>query len=265
MVIRGGGDLATGVAARLHRCGFHVLVIEISHPLAVRRLVSLAEAVYAGQVEIEDLQGRLVHQPSQVYEVFKRGQIPLLVDPTASILEQISPVSVVDARMRKKPPESPANLTDFTIGLGPGFIVGEDCHAIVETNRGHQMGRVLWEGSAEEDTGVPEPVTGYDVERVLRAPSYGKLLGRVPLGSIVLQGIVLAEVDQTPLLAPFYGALRGLIHDGITVHKGMKVGDLDPRGDPLICNQISDKALAVGGGVLEALLSQSEIRRQLSE
>lgn len=265
MVIRGGGDLATGVAARLHRCGFHVLVIEISHPLAVRRLVSLAEAVYAGQVEIEDLQGRLVHQPSQVYEVFKRGQIPLLVDPTASILEQISPVSVVDARMRKKPPESPANLTDFTIGLGPGFIVGEDCHAIVETNRGHQMGRVLWEGSAEEDTGVPEPVTGYDVERVLRAPSYGKLLGRVPLGSIVLQGMVLAEVDQTPLLAPFYGALRGLIHDGITVHKGMKVGDLDPRGDPLICNQISDKALAVGGGVLEALLSQSEIRRQLSE
>ena len=151
----------------------------------------------------------------------------------------------------------------LVIGLGPGFFAGQNCHAVVETNRGHHLGRVIWEGRAEQDTGVPGTVTGHDVNRVLRAPADGQTKAQVGLGSIVKKGEVIALVDDTPLIAAFDGALRGLIHESVEMNKGDKIGDLDPRMDPSYCYEISDKALAIGGGVLEGLLSHPEIRRML--
>ncbi len=263
-LLRGGGDLATGVAARLQRVGFHVLVTEIEQPLAVRRLVALAEAVYAGRVEVEELIGRRVKNAEEVQSAWMRGEIPVMVDPGAEILDRMDFHALIDARMRKRSPETGGELAPVVIGLGPGFTAGQDCHAVVETHRGHRMGRVIWQGQAQADTGVPGAVRGYDVDRVLRAPADGTLVTGVPLATVVAEGDVIAKVDGASLVAPFDGVLRGLMHDGVRVQEGLKVGDLDPRGDASYCYEISDKALAVGGGVLEAVLSRPEIRRRLA-
>jgi len=287
VILRGGGDLATGIAARLHRSGFAILVLEVAQPLAIRRLVALAEAVYEGETQVEDLHGRRVESTAQAWGVLENGGIPVRVDPEANSLRETPAAALVDARMTKRPPELPAQnvphgkprnepgptagpavereAEQLVIGLGPGFTAGLDCHAVVETQRGHWLGRVIWNGAALADSGVPEPVAGYSVDRVLRAPVAGVLKGVRALGSIVEPGETIAEVDGQALRAPFRGALRGLLHDGLDVHPGMKVGDLDPRCEPIYCSRISDKALAVGGGVLEALLSRPEIRRRLSE
>jgi xanthine dehydrogenase accessory factor len=264
ILIRGGGDLATGVAARLYRAGFHVLVTELEQPLALRRLVALAQAVYDGAVEIEDLHGRRVESEADAASCWGSGRIPVLVDPQAEVRGALAPAALVDARMRKQPPDLGRGAAPTVIGLGPGFVAGENCDAVIETNRGHHMGRVFWQGRAKRDTGMPEPVHGFDVDRVLRSPADGILEGKVPLGSVVEAGDTLAVVNGAPLKAPFRGALRGLVHAGLPVRSGMKVGDLDPRAEPSYCSQISDKALAVGGGALEALLSQTAIRRQLA-
>ncbi len=262
VLLRGGGDLATGVAARLWRSGFQVVVAEIEQPLAVRRLVSLAEAVYEGEAEVEDLRGRRAEDVAAVHKVLGEGSIPVLVDPTAESRHELAPAAIVDARMTKSAPYLPLNSASLMIGLGPGFTAGADVHAVVETNRGHRMGRVFWEGSAQPDTGLPDSVDGHDVERVLRAPADGKFEPTVEIGSLVASGAPLAEINGVALNAPFDGAVRGLLHGGLEVDKGAKVGDLDPRGDLSICSLISDKSLAVGGGVLEALLSQEAIREQ---
>lgn len=264
VLIRGGGDLATGVAFRLWRTGLDVVVTEVAQPLAVRRLVALAEAVYAGEVEIEDqLKGLRVDDPSDSRGVLRGGGVPVLVDPEATCRAALQPVAIIDGRMRKRPPEAGWMGSSFTVGLGPGFTAGQDCHAVVETNRGHHMGRVYWRGQAEADTGIPETVSGYDVDRVLRAPCDGLLTAEVALGEPVKEGGTIAHVGDDPVTAPFDGVLRGLVHDGIRVSAGMKIGDLDPRGIPEYCRQISDKSLAVGGGVLEALLAQTDIRERL--
>jgi xanthine dehydrogenase accessory factor len=263
VLLRGGGDLATGVAARLHRCGFGAVVTEIAQPLAVRRLVALAEAVYAGHVQIEDLHGQLVKDAQAAREIIKRGDIPVLIDPTAESRKSLNPVALIDARMRKEPPEVGLGLAPFVVGLGPGFTTGLDCHAVVETNRGHNLGRVYWFGQAEADTRTPGVVAGLSTDRVLRAPVSGKINSLMELGSLVREGQVIAMVGRTPLRAPFDGALRGLVHNGLLVNRGMKVGDLDPRGKVAYCHKISDKALAVAGGVIEALLSQPSIRCSL--
>ncbi len=263
VLIRGGGDLATGTAARLHRCGFDVVVTEIAKPIAVRRLVALAEAVYTGEVHIEDLLGRRVEDLATVPRVLEEGVIPVLVDPAAACRRSLQPQVLVDGRMHKALPEIGMEAAPLVIGLGPGFTAGLDCHAVIETNRGHNLGRVYWEGSAEADTAVPEEVADYDVDRVLRAPNTGQFEGRMPLGSIVREGEVIAAVDGIPLEAPFDGALRGLLHSGLEVEVGMKVGDLDPRGESSYCYQISDKSLAVGGGVIEAILSRPQFRVRL--
>lgn len=263
ILIRGGGDLASGVALRLHRCGFALVVTEIEQPLAVRRAVSFAEAVYAGETQVEELTGKLVQDPWSVVEALPSGVIPVLVDPEMAFLEDPHPLAVIDARMRKRPPENDMDSDRMTIGLGPGFTAGVDCSVVIETNRGHDLGRVIWEGVAEADTGVPEPVEGYDVDRVLRAPADGVLHDGLPIGALVDEGQRLAIVDQTPVIAPFGGALRGMLHDGLKVQPGMKIGDLDPRGIPEYCFRASDKSMAVAGGVLEALLSRAEIRKAL--
>lgn len=263
ILIRGGGDLASGVAARLHRSGLAVLVTELAHPLVVRRAVSFAEAVFSGQVLVEDLTGQLVGDVSEVEDVLARGKIPVLMDRDLDCLETLSPLVVVDARMRKRPPETDLDLAPMVVGLGPGFTAGMDSHAVVETIRGHLLGRVIWEGTAEPDTGIPDAVMGKTSARVLRAPSDGVLQTQVEIGEPVTEGQTLAMVEGLPVPAPFNGVLRGLVMGGLEVRAGMKLGDVDPRGDPRYAFMISDKALAIGGGVLEAILSRPEIRSRL--
>jgi xanthine dehydrogenase accessory factor len=263
VLIRGGGDLATGVAARLYRCGFQLIVTELEKPKAIRRLVALAEAVYAEEVKVEDLHGRRVTRMSDIDSVLQQGEIPVLVDPQAESRFHPGLVATVDARMLKQPPETVLGGGTFVVGLGPGFQAGVDCHAVVETKRGHHLGRVYWEGSVEPDTGVPGSIEGHTSDRILRAPAAGKLEDSMPLGSLVGEGETIARVRDLPIEAPFQGVLRGLVHASLEVMAGEKVGDLDPRLDPSHCYLISDKALAIGGGVVEALLSQPQIRRSL--
>jgi len=263
ILIRGGGDLATGVAARLHRSGFAVVVTEIAKPLAVRRLVALAEAIYATEIRIEDLIGRRAEGMEGTLDVLSAGAIPVLVDPDARICHALQPLALVDGRMLKIHQEIDIDRAPVVIGLGPGFAAGVNCHAVVETKRGHGMGRVLWEGAAEADTGVPEPVSGHAFNRVLRAPATGEVHTHAALGTRIKAGELIASVGEVDIVAPFDGALRGLLHDGVAVAAGEKIGDLDPRNRIDFCFQISDKALAVGGGVLEALLSRSSIRQAL--
>lgn len=264
VVIRGGGDLATGTAARLHRAGFPVIVLEVEQPLAVRRTVALAEAIYAGRVEIEGLIGRRARAIEEARLLLKDDVIPVMVDPDGASLTDLRPDVIVDGRMRKAASELPLSAADLIVGLGPGFEVGLDCHAIVETRRGHSLGRVLWSGTALPDTRLPEPVEGYSVDRVLRAGRAGVMQGLRPIGTVVEVGEPVFSIDGEPSGAPFTGAVRGLLHDGLRVESDAKVGDLDPRCEPRYCFEISDKSLAVGGGVLEAVLSRSE-RRRLQE
>jgi xanthine dehydrogenase accessory factor len=262
--IRGGGDLATGVAARLHRSGFAVVVTEVAQPLAVRRTVALAESVYAGEARVEELVGRRAEDAEAALRVLTEGVVPVIVDPELSCRERLRPLAIVDARMLKRPAAEPRRPGTLLIGLGPGFEAGVNCDAVVETNRGHHMGRVYWQGSGQPDTGVPDPVVGFDVDRVLRAPAAGEFQGTQAIGSRLEPGDLIARVGGAELRAPFAGVLRGLLHDGVPVEQGLKVGDLDARGDPSYCYLISDKSLAIGGGVLEALLSRPEIRGRLA-
>ena len=255
ILVRGGGDLGTGVAHRLHQAGFTVMVAEIAQPLAVRRAVAFAEAVYARQITVEGVTARLAPDPLIGIAHTVLGEIPVVVDEDNAVIKQMRPPIVVDARMLKTNLGTRRTDAALVVGLGPGFSAGADCHAVVETNRGHNLGRVYWEGSAEADTGKPEAVSGFAGSRVLRAPTDGVFTGRTQIGDIVKQGALLAEVGGEPIRAEFDGALRGLLHDGLRVGRGLKVGDLDPRGVREYCFQISDKARAVAGGVLEAVLA----------
>ena len=263
VLIRGGGDLASGVAVRLHHSGFEVMLTELPTPLVVRRTVSFAEAVSDGRKEVEGITAVLIRTPGEVKESVRAGYIPVLVDPDLACLNEVRPDVVVDARMRKKPPAEGKELATLVIGLGPGFIAGENCHAVIETNRGHNLGRVIWAGPPQEGTGIPGVVQGFASERVLRAPEDGKLVTGAKIGDEVKNGTVIALVGSQAVLAPFDGVLRGLIKPGTQVIKGMKIGDVDPRDDPTICTLVSDKSRAVGGGVLEAILACPDLRSGL--
>ena len=250
--------MASGVALRLHRCGLRIVVSELPEPLAVRRRVSFAEAVYAGVATVEERTARRVSDPGDttlVKQIMDEGQIPVLIDPQGEAILHLRPVVVVDARMlkdHKEPFVCPAKLR---IGLGPGFVAGENCDVLVETNRGIALGRVVWSGSAEPDTSVPESVAGRLEERVLRAPANGILVAHAEICDHLEKGQLVAEVGGRPVHAAFKGVLRGLIHPGVSVIQNMKIGDVDPRDDTRACIQVSDKSLAVAGGVLEAILA----------
>jgi len=272
VLIRGGGDLASGVALRLHRGGLRIAMTELPEPLVVRRLVSFAEAVYQGQVIVEGVTARLVDDLAGAMAILERGQIPVLVDPQADSLRSLrtvlpvgTPVVLVDARMTKRPSEVQMGLAELVIGLGPGFAAGENCHAVVETQRGHCLGRVIWQGEPLSDTGIPERVANHGAERVLRAPADGVLRAYASIGDHLQAGQVVAEVAGQSVSAPFQGVLRGLVHPGAHVWRDLKIGDVDPRDDPRYCRLVSDKSLAVGGGVLEAILSRPELRQRLWE
>lgn len=254
-MIRGGGDLATGVGWRLHRAGFPIVVTELPRPLAVRRSVSFAEAVYAGEVEVEGLRARLVATASAALRTVADENVPVLPDAEGSAIRDIRPLVLVDARMAKRNLGTRIDDAPLVIGLGPGFLAGVDCHAVVETCRGHHLGRALWRGSAAADTGQPEAVDGHAAERVLRAPRSGVITAHHAIGDAVAEGDTVADVGGEPIRAPFGGVLRGIVHDGLEVEAGVKVGDIDPRGIRHHCFEISDKALAIGGGVSEAVLT----------
>jgi xanthine dehydrogenase accessory factor len=263
VLIRGGGDLASGVAVRLHHSGFDLLITELAHPLVIRRTVSFAEAVSQGSQEVEGVHSVLIQDPGDIKETIRAGNIPVLVDPDLACLKMVQPDVVVDARMRKKPPSEGKELATLVVGLGPGFIAGENCHAVVETNRGHNLGRVIWAGPAQEDTGIPGEVAGVSTLRILRAPEDGKLVTGAKIGDPVKKDTVIALVGNQAVLAPIDGVIRGLIKPGTLVTKGAKIGDIDPRKDPALCSLVSDKSRAVGGGVVEAILACPDLRAGL--
>lgn len=252
-VIRGGGDLATGVVHRLYCAGFPVVVLELERPRVVRRMAAVAQAMFSGEVQIDRLLARRVMLENAAR--VRGAAIPVLADPNGDAIARLRPAVVVDARMAKMPLDTTLHAAPLVVGLGPGFVAGENCHAVIETNRGHDLGRVIWRGSAQANTGQPEPVMGYGDARVLRAPIAGVLHARKQIGELIQPAETVAYVDAQPLLAPFGGVLRGLLYDGLTVQVGEKVGDLDPRGQIRYCHTISDKSLAIGGGVLEAVLT----------
>ncbi|MCF8146645.1 MAG: EF2563 family selenium-dependent molybdenum hydroxylase system protein [Deltaproteobacteria bacterium] len=254
IVIKGAGDLATGVAARLWRSGFPVIMTEIARPLTVRRTVSLSDAVYKGEATVEDITGRRVQDKEEILKALDERVIPVRVDPEATVVREIHAFAVIDAVMAKRNIGTRIADAPFVIGLGPGFSAGRDVHAVVETKRGHTLGRVIWKGSAIPDTGIPGVVNGFGAERVIRATGKGIFKGIRSIGEHVEKGDIVAYAGDIPIPAPISGMLRGLLHDGIIVEKGLKSGDVDPRDIKENCWTISDKALAVGGGVLEAVL-----------
>lgn len=263
IMIIGGGDLSSGVAVRLAHCGARIFICELPNPLAVRRRVAFAEAVYSGTVDIEGLQGERVDSAAEANACLERGRVPVLIDPQGTMLEQMKPLVVVDGRMTKRTPHLRMDCAGLVIGLGPGFVTGVHCHAVIETMRGPFLGRVIWQGGAEPDTGLPERVANHQADRVLRAPVAGVLRAHAEIGDVIQAGQVIAEVAGQPVLANFTGVLRGLVHDGLAVTQGLKIGDLDARLDPRLAWLVSEKALAIGGGVLEAILTRADIRSQI--
>jgi xanthine dehydrogenase accessory factor len=263
VLIRGGGDLSSGVALRLHHIGCELIINELAQPLMVRRLASFGEAVYSGEMTIEGVTARLCVSVDRIQDILKRGEIPVLIDPNTQSRHVLQPDVIIDGRMTKKAPDLGMDSAPMTIGLGPGFTAGENCHVVVETNRGHFMGRIYWSGSAEKDTGVPESVLNQQTERVLRASADGILCNVKQIGALVEKGEVITSIAGAPIVANFSGVLRGIMHDGLQVTKNMKIGDLDPRGDPRYCHLVSDKALAVGGGILEAILTRAEFKAKM--
>ncbi len=253
VVVRGGGDLATGVAARLHRAGFPLVVLELPTPLAIRRTVSLARAVREGSAAVEDLRAVLVNTPAAALELAGAGSIPVLVS------ERIPPFAeaisvLVDARVAKVALDTTIDQAPMVVALGPGFEAGADCHAVIETMRGHRLGKVLWSGSAAANTGVPGQVGGKAAERVVRSTRAGPIDWIVDIGDLIAKGDAIGTVAGEPILASLDGVVRGLIDTAQPASPGLKIADIDPRADPAACFEISDKSLAVGGGVLEAIL-----------
>jgi xanthine dehydrogenase accessory factor len=254
VLVRGGGDLASGVAWRLHQSGFKVIITEIAQPLAVRRKVAFCEAVYDAQSVVEGVKAILVKGPEEADRVWGQGFIPVLVDPGAVSRHSIKPEVIVDAILAKKNLGTTAEDAPLVVALGPGFEVGKDAHFVVETNRGHSLGRLLTSGSATPNTGVPGPVQGITSDRVLHAPASGPWRNALDIGDLVKKGDIVGTVQGEALCATIDGVLRGLIRPGITVSEGLKIGDIDPRGQKEFCFTISEKALAIAGGVLEGIL-----------
>lgn len=253
VLIRGGGDLASGVALTLVRARFQTLITELPFPLMVRRTVSFGQAVYDGTCQVEEVSGALASSPAQAKSIMQNGKVAVIIDPQAQTARHFSLVGLVDARMAKSFSDQSLDQAPCVIGLGPGFTVGVNCHAVIETKRGANLGQVYWQGSAEQDSGIPEPVDGYAIERVLYAPVDGILHAHARIGDLLEAGAQIASVNGQPILAKFKGVLRGLIQNGLAVKAGMKIGDLDPRCQVAQCFLVSDKALRIGESVLQVL------------
>jgi xanthine dehydrogenase accessory factor len=257
VLIRGAGEMASGVAHRLHQSHFRLCMIEIRHPLAVRREVAFCEAIYEGEKRVEGVRAKLISKPEEIESIWKKRHIPILIDPDGKKTRGfLKPDILVDAIMAKKNLGTQINDAPLVIGLGPGFTAGKDVHAVIETNRGNNLGKMILNGTAEPDTGIPGEIGGYTIERLLRTMKKGIFHPQKAIGERVNKGSVIAVVDDYPVMAKISGVVRGLLREGVEVKKGMKVGDIDPRGKKEVCFNISDKSRAIGGGVLEAILHQ---------
>lgn len=261
VLIKGGGDLGSAAAFRLHKSGFKVVMTEVQTPLVVRRTVSYAQAVIQGQAVVEGVRAVRVRTLKALEAAMTQGQLPVMVDPGLTLVKHLHPFAVIDATMAKRNRGMTMDLAPFTLALGPGFTAGKDVHAVVETKRGHYLGRVIRDGRAIPNTGIPGKVMGYGEERVLRAPCTGRVVHCQEIGSFVAKGRTICRVGRIPVKSPFEGVIRGLIMEGATVKKGLKIGDVDPRGKREYCFTFSDKALSVAGGVLEALLHELSVQR----
>ena len=245
--------MASGVAYRLYQCGFRIVITEIEQPLAVRRPVSFCEAVYNGRATVEGIEAILIKKSDDLSRVWNDRRIPLIVDPHCRSRDLIKPDVIVDAVMAKKNPGTSTEDAPLVIALGPGFQAGKDAHFVVETNRGHNLGRLLTYGSAETDTGVPGAIQG-TTDRVLRAPADGRWKNNMDIGDRATRGDLIGTVSDIPVTVQISGILRGMIRPGITVTKNLKIGDIDPRGRKEYCHTISDKARSIGGAVLEGIV-----------
>ena len=261
-VIKGAGDIATGAALRLWRAGVRVVMTELAAPSSIRRTVCFSEAVRLGRTRVEDVEARRAASPEEALAILAAGSIPVLADPRARCVRALRPDALVDAILAKV--NTGTSITDApaVVAVGPGFTAGVDCHAVVETQRGHRMGRVLHEGSAAPNTGVPGNVGGYTTERVLRSARSGTFRALLDIGARVQAGDAAGTVDGEPVLCAIGGILRGILPDGFPVTPGFKCGDVDPRCELENCFTASDKALAVGGGVLEAVLGLTGVLRE---
>lgn len=260
ILIRGAGDIATGIALRLYRAGMQVVMTDLPQPTAIRRTVAFSQAITLGATIVEGITARLA-TCSTVASILDQGEIPVLADPECTCREILHPDVLVDAILAKKNLGTAITDAPVVIAVGPGFTAGVDCHAVVETMRGHYLGRVIWDGPALPNTNIPGLIGGYAGERVLRAPADGTFRQVLEIGASVQVGDVAGWVEEHPMRCTIAGTLRGILPDGVRVHSGMKAGDVDPRCQLGHCFCASDKALAVGGGVLEAILQKTGVLR----
>ena len=249
--------MATGIALRLKRAHISVIMTDIPAPTAIRRTVAFSQAIVLGETKVEDVTARRVETPEAAMALLQENVVPVLADPEGACISILKPDAVVDAILAKRNLGTALTDAPVVIGLGPGFTAGADCHAVVETMRGHTLGRVIYEGSALPNTNIPGLIGGYAGERVLRAPADGIFHQLLDIGAEVKAGDVAGEVNGLPMRCTIDGVVRGILPEGTPVHQGMKSGDVDPRCRPEYCTTASDKALAVGGGVLEAILHLS--------
>ena len=260
IVVRGGGDLATGVVQKFFRAGFPVVILETSAPTAIRRSVALCEAVYDGMAQVEDIVCRRVSDPDELEPCLENGIVPLIVDPSGETIRTIKPAAVIDAIIAKRNLGTNRGMADITIALGSGFCAGQDADIVIETMRGHDLGRLIFRGYAKPDTGIPGDICGKTSERVIHAPKSGTIIHKKQIGDVIGQGETLFTVGEAEVRAPFSGLLRGLIRAGINVPQGMKIADMDPRTD-VDWRSISDKARCLGGAALEAFLFLQNTKR----
>lgn len=259
LIVRGGGDLATGTIYKLRKCGFPVLILETANPSAIRRNVSFCEAVWQGSQTVEDMTCHLADKLSRAEAMLLENKLAVLVDPKGEAIRALKPLAVIDAILAKCNLGTDRTMAPITVALGPGFSAGVDVDAVVETRRGHNLGRVLREGHAEPNTGIPGMIAGYGKERVIHSPAEGVLHNIRKITDVVTKGETIAVVEtqngDVPVAATLNGLLRGLIRDGYPVTEGFKIADIDPRVDEYNnCFTISDKARCIAGGVLEAIL-----------
>lgn len=273
VLIRGAGDLATGIALRLYRSRMQIVMTDMEQPTAIRRTVAFSEAIVHGETVVEGVKACRAKDSREALELLSKGVIPVLADPKGECIPQLRPDGVVDAILAKRNLGTKITDAPVVIGVGPGFTAGEDCHAVVETMRGHTLGRVIYQGAALPNTGIPGLIGGFSGERVLRAPAEGVFYPLLSIGAQVKEGDIAGVVNDisfgngvtmggVPMICTLDGVLRGILADGTPVHKGMKAGDIDPRGNVEHCYSASDKALAVGGGVLEALLALGAVKEE---
>lgn len=251
VVIKGAGDLATGIGHVLFREGFKPIMTELPYPTVVRRKVAFAEAVYAGEIVVEGIKGKLANCPATALQYLDEGIIPIIIDPMGTVIKTVQPAVVVDARIAKRNLGTSMAEAPVVVGIGPGFVAGEDVHLVVESNRGENLGKIYTQGGAEPDTGIPGKMYGYDLERVIRAPVAGVFVSTKKIGQLVEAGEPIGYIDEKiPVVPKISGVLRGLLHNGLKVNKDFKMGDVDPRGNAELCYIISDKANLIGQAVL---------------